>query len=74
MDIKTQLIQELAIELATVLELYEDQPDAWMPESLDLMDRAVAHLTRHGVPIPRARRHDPTSPSGQSSLSVSSNP
>lgn len=52
MDIKTQLIQELAIELATVLELYGDQPDAWMPESLDLMDRAVAHLTRHGVPIP----------------------
>ena len=52
MAIKTQLIEELAIELAVVLELWEDEPGAWMPESLDLIDQAVAYLTLAGRPIP----------------------
>ena len=52
MDIKTQLIEELAIELAVTLELWEDEPDAWMPESLELIDKAVAYLTQMDIPIP----------------------
>ena len=52
MDIKTQLIEELAIELAVTLELWEDEPGAWMPESLELLDKAVAHLTQAGRDIP----------------------
>lgn len=52
MDVKTQLIEELAIELAVTLELWEDEPGAWMPESLELLDKTVAYLTQKGRPIP----------------------
>lgn len=52
MDVKTQLIEHLATELATILELYAEEPDAWMPESLDLIDEAVAYLTQQGRPLP----------------------
>lgn len=58
MDVKTQLIIALATELAVTLELYEDLPEAWMPESLALalalIDEAVAYLTQHGHPLPDA--------------------
>lgn len=52
MDIKTQLIRALAEELAITLEIYEDVPGAWMPESLELLQRSVAYLTQAGVELP----------------------
>lgn len=52
MDVKTQLIEQLATELATILELYAEEPDAWMPESLALIDQAVTYLSQKGRPLP----------------------
>lgn len=56
-DLKTQLIEALATELAVTLEIYEDLPGAWMPESLEIIDQAVAYLTQAGRPLPEPIVH-----------------
>lgn len=52
MDVKIQLVKALAEELAVVLELSEDIPDAWMPESIQLLQESVTFLLQEGVEVP----------------------